>query len=368
MSTSFAVFFGIILAILGLMHFVVYKSLVSIFLVQHTQSLLALRIMFLILSVSFIAASILAGRFSNIFIRAFYTISAVWTGVLLYLFLAVTIYGILTGILFVLGSGYSTLLIGKILIVIALLTSAYGIINANNIVVTKYDVTIPNLPPSWRERQAVFVSDLHLGQINGKEFAGKINKKIAEINPDIVFDTGDLYDGVKVDAKDIISTLTFRPKLGTYFVSGNHEEYGDTVSFIKSIKEEGMVVLNDEKIDVEGVDIVGADYPTTTRADKFKEIIDRIGISKDKPTILLKHVPQNLDIPDTAGVDLALSGHTHRAQVWPLSYITKYVFKGYDYGLKKFGEMQQLTTSGAGTWGPPLRVGTKAEIVLITFK
>jgi predicted MPP superfamily phosphohydrolase len=85
------------------------------------------------------------------------------------------------------------------------------------------------------------------------------------------------------------------------------------------------------------------------------------------PSILLKHQPDLLGVAESNGVSLQLSGHTHKAQMFPLSLITKWIYHGFDYGLHRFGNMQIYTSSGVGTWGPPLRVGTKAEIVRITF-
>jgi hypothetical protein len=94
----------------------------------------------------------------------------------------------------------------------------------------------------------------------------------------------------------------------------------------------------------------------------------KIGIDVNRPSVLLKHIPDHLSAVEKAGVSLQLSGHTHLAQVWPLMYITRKVFKGYDYGLKKIGKMQIYTSCGVGTWGPPLRVFTKSEIVKIIFE
>ena len=68
-----------------------------------------------------------------------------------------------------------------------------------------------------------------------------------------------------------------------------------------------------------------------------------------------------------AGIPLTLSGHTHHGQIFPLMFFTWQIYKGFDYGLKRRGGMQVFTSSGAGTWGPPLRLGTKSEIVEINF-
>jgi len=87
-----------------------------------------------------------------------------------------------------------------------------------------------------------------------------------------------------------------------------------------------------------------------------------------KPSILLKHAPLNLRVAREQGISLQLSGHTHQGQVLLFRLITSKVYQGYDYGLKWFGDLLVYTSSGAGTWGPPMRIDTKPEIVVITFK
>ncbi len=88
----------------------------------------------------------------------------------------------------------------------------------------------------------------------------------------------------------------------------------------------------------------------------------------DRPSILLNHVPNRLPLAEHAGVSLQLSGHTHGGgQMFPFNLITRRAFGKFTYGLQRFGELQVYTSSGAGTWGPPMRVGTHSEIVLLTF-
>jgi hypothetical protein len=92
-----------------------------------------------------------------------------------------------------------------------------------------------------------------------------------------------------------------------------------------------------------------------------------MGIDRRKPSILLKHVPFHLKVAEEQGVSLQLSGHTHHGQVLLFRFITSRVYQGYDYGLKWSGDLLVYTSSGAGTWGPPMRLDTKPEIVVITF-
>ncbi len=115
------------------------------------------------------------------------------------------------------------------------------------------------------------------------------------------------------------------------------------------------------------VQIVGVDYKTTEKRSDFEKVLSSLPIDANLPSILLKHVPSNLDVAEKRGISLGLFGHTHRAQVFPFSIITHFVYKGFDYGLKKLGKMQVYTSSGVGTWGPPIRVGSNSEIVILNF-
>jgi len=93
-----------------------------------------------------------------------------------------------------------------------------------------------------------------------------------------------------------------------------------------------------------------------------------MNLDRNKPSVLLKHAPSDVDVAWEAGVSLMLCGHTHHAQVFPLRFIARMIFRGFDYGLKQSGKMRVYTSSGAGTWGPPFRVGTHSEIALFTLK
>ena len=85
-------------------------------------------------------------------------------------------------------------------------------------------------------------------------------------------------------------------------------------------------------------------------------------------SILLKHPPFHLQVPKDQGISVQLSGHTHQGQVLLFRFITYRVYQGYDYGLRRFGDLLVYTSSSAGTWGPPMRLDTKPEIVAITVQ
>ena len=247
--------------------------------------------------------------------------------------------------------------------------SIYGIFHNKNIRIVEMQIPLPDLPASWENKKAIWISDLHLGQINGLSFLRKIVEKINTFPHDIIFIGGDLFDGTSApDINELIAPLKgLSAPEGIYFITGNHEEFGNNEKFISAVKSVGIKVLQDKLINLNGLQLVGVDYSTASNRAQFEKILSGLSIDKNKASILLKHEPKDLDIALQAGISLQISGHTHRAQLWPLGYIADLIYKGFAYGLKAYGKMSVFTSSGAGTWGPPMRVGTNSEIVVFTF-
>jgi predicted MPP superfamily phosphohydrolase len=73
-------------------------------------------------------------------------------------------------------------------------------------------------------------------------------------------------------------------------------------------------------------------------------------------------------VAEEEGISLQLSGHTHGGQIWPWNLLVSRIYGRFAHGLSRLGKLQVYTSTGAGTWGPPLRVGTKSEIVLMQFE
>jgi predicted MPP superfamily phosphohydrolase len=363
-SPSRILFFLLVLTILlGICATVVYQAVALAFGITNTHALVILGFVIGLFTVSFIVAVFVTNRFYNLFTRIWYTASAVWIGFFVYAFFMSIVYGLLITL-------YPPLIpIGQFLFLLAIAVTAYGVIHAKHISVTEIRVTLPNLPAAWRNRKAVWISDVHLGQVSGPAFAREVSVRVMELSPDIIFVGGDLYDGDGAgDIPELTAPLTsLTAPLGVYFVTGNHEEYGHRDDFVAAVVGAGMRVLDDEMTEVEGVQLLGVDYQRASDAARFKEILAKLSIDRNKPSILLKHEPKDLDVAEAAGVSLQISGHTHRAQMWPLEYIAQRAYRGFAYGLRSLKKMQVYTSSGVGTWGPPLRVGTKSEIVLIRF-
>jgi len=356
-------------SVLFLAHWFVYRTWTVFRSDSHPLGITTLQVALVLLSVSFVAASLLAYRYSNFFVRLFYRIAATWLGFFNFFFLAAclcwTIY--LSARMFGLDLGRP--IIAETMFGVAALISAYGLVNASWVRVKKITVKLPNLPISWRGRVAALVSDVHLGHVNGFRFMRRIVAMLRRLQPDVVFITGDLYDGTKIDPdKSASPWKELSTKFGAYFVTGNHEEFSDPTKYLDGVRASGIQVLENEKVIVDGLQIAGVHHSDSANPDRFRAILKDADLDRSRASILLSHAPHALPIAEEAGISLQLSGHTHGGQIFPFTWFTKRIFGKYTFGLERFGDLMVYTSSGAGTWGPPMRIGTRPEIVLIQFE
>ncbi len=326
---------------------------------------------FFVLSFIFLISTVLTRYKDNTFSRIFYKISVGWMGLFFYLFGFSIILGLV--------SSFITIdpVVFALLLIIPVALTVYGILNANKVVVTRYSVSLPNLPEQWKGRKVVFISDTHFGQVRRLGTAKKLVGIIQGLSPDIVLHGGDFYDGMKVSVDELaLEFAKINAPFGIYAITGNHESFGDDQLYVKALDNAGIKVLEDNAVVVDGLVIAGSSYKTTETRNLFAEEIEKLAddivtLKEDEeipfaaPVLYLKHVPDNIDLSKQIGNGIQMSGHTHQGQVWPFRYLTRKVFKGYDYGIKPVGDLQVITSSGAGTWGPPIRTFTKSEIVLI---
>jgi predicted MPP superfamily phosphohydrolase len=126
--------------------------------------------------------------------------------------------------------------------------------------------------------------------------------------------------------------------------------------------------LNNEKVALDGLQVVGIHDSEAGNPAQLRAILQQARLDRKQPSILLAHRPVNLSVPEEEGISLQLSGHTHRGQLWPWNLLVSRIYGPFAYGLHRLGNLLVYTSSGVGTWGPPLRVGTQSEIVLIQFE
>lgn len=264
------------------------------------------------------------------------------------------------------------LLAGSVLFVASLLTG--GFINARNPHIKTVDVNIKKSAGEMNSLTAVVLSDIHLGTMIGNGFFEKVVRKVNSIAPDIILLPGDILDEdlEPVIRQNIGETLKqLSAPLGVYAVMGNHEHIGGASEAYHYLSNHGITMLRDSVVKVnDAFYLVGredrdkARFGGTERAS-LSYLIEQT--DKRYPVILLDHQPFYLKEAAELGVDLQLSGHTHHGQLWPLNYITRAMYT-ISRGYGKIGNMHAYVSSGLGTWGPPIRIGNRPEIVILQLQ
>jgi predicted MPP superfamily phosphohydrolase len=383
LRSRLVVFVSVVQAILFLAHWFVYAAAVHFW--GGMAASWTVKLAFSLLSLSFVAASMRGWYSYSPLVRVFYFISAIWLGFASFFLLASVACWIVLGLSAVAGLGWPRALIADAAFGAAIVASLYGILNAAFPRVTRITVALPGLPPQWRGRTAALVSDLHLGHVRNSRFVRRVVNKLLALHPDIVLITGDLYDGVAGDFEKLAqpwkvltslstslaqsgSDAPHKPAFGVYYIAGNHEEFYRKAEYLPPLLRSGVRVLDNEKVEVDGLQIIGVHYRDASHPERYRSILQNMQLDRSRASVLLLHAPVRLAISDEEGISLQLSGHTHGGQFFPWTLIAKRVWARFNHGLQRLGNLQVYTTYGTGTWGPPLRVATRPEIVLITFQ
>ena len=362
-------FIAAVQSVLFLTHYLLYETWTFSLTGSDAHRTFWIKLALGFLSVSFVAASLLAFRYTNAALRAFYRAAAVWMGLLSFLFLAAVSSCIILGVARLTGLDINFHRTVELLFGAAVVAGIYGVFNASWTRITRTTVRLANLPAAWRGRTAALISDVHLGHVRNGSFLRRLVAKISREKPDAIFVAGDLYDGTAIDARRAAEPLN---KLvaphGVYFVAGNHEQFGDDSKYLNAVTAAGVRVLNNEKVEVDGLQIIGVPYRNAIQNAQLASVLHGIGLDHDRASILLTHAPDHPEIAEAAGISLQLSGHTHLGQFLPWSWMARRIYRQFVYGLSWIGKMQVFTSSGAGTWGPPLRLGSNPEIVMVQFE
>ena len=247
----------------------------------------------------------------------------------------------------------------------------YGNLHYNNKV--RVPLEIKSHKPLSREYKIVMASDLHIGYHNPrKELARWVDMINAE-NPDFILIAGDIIDGsMRPIIEERMAEEFRRLKAPVYACLGNHEFYSGVPGAKQFYKDAGIHLLVDESAVIDSsIVIIGRDDRTNMRRKPIKDLMYSLTSHPSpltsKYTIALDHQPYNLDRAEAAGVDFQLSGHTHRGQVWPISWITDRIYE-CSWGSHQRGNTQFYVSSGLGIWGGKFRIGTQSEYVVATLK
>lgn len=264
---------------------------------------------------------------------------------------------------------------GILMVILLVGILAYGTWNARNIKVAKYNIDIQKKAGNIEDLKIVMISDLHLGKIINNSRLSNMVEEINNLQPDLILIAGDIIDDniepfLKQNMGETLKNL--KAKYGVFASTGNHDYYGgDVEEIIKSLEDSGIKVLTDEYMEINdsflvvGREDIAVESYYKRKRKSLNEIL--VDANKTLPIILIDHTPKNLQEPMENGVDLQVSGHTHRGQIYPSRYITERLFE-VDWGYLKKENLNVIVSSGIGTWGPPIRIGNSSEIVEINLK
>ena len=360
--TSIIIFSLVAIGILTITHLFLYVSFVNFFAIESAKIRHLIGGILIFLPLGIVLTQILSHFYDTAITRCAFYLFSLWFGT----FTALLTFFLFVWIATLLPINVPRFALGSMALILSLAYSAYGIWNAYHPEVKNITVTIKNLPENWKGKKVVQASDIHLGFIWGESFFHKLITDINAQNPEAVFITGDLFDGTgdKFDyvANDLAKLTA--PK-GSYFITGNHETYFGIEKSYDLLKNSGVTILRDEMKNVGGLQIIGINYENKKVADTIAKMP---GYDKNGPSVLLYHEPARTDEAKNSGIKLQLSGHTHAGQIFPYRFMTFLYYHGLDYGLHQNGDYTLYTSSGAGTWGPAMRVGTNSEIVVITLQ
>ena len=281
---------------------------------------------------------------------------------------------------------------GAACIFTVLLISIKGIYHAKHIRVTPYQVTVNKTAAELDSLKIILVADTHFGYnagaVHAKELVNKINKE----NPDLVCIAGDIfdneYDAIREPEKIKKILKNIHSRYGVYACWGNHDlnepilagftfDYGkENAENLKDprmknfLKDSNIRLLEDESVLINNsFYIVGRkDASLIQKIEEKRKTPAQLTekLDKDKPIIFIDHQPKELEKIADAGVDLDLCGHTHDGQTFPGNFTVKFLWEN-PYGYMQKGSMHNIVTSGAGVWGPAMRVGTNSEICTINL-
>lgn len=335
-----------------------------------------------------IAASFLGGRLLESIWRSPLSDVLVWTGsfwiaAMLYFFLAALLFDVARVVNHFLPfyppavtNDYSRaklIAAGSVVAVVALLLLV-GHVNALFPRVRTLDLTVTGKASAMKELRIVAASDIHLGSIVGRSRVNRIVGMINSLEPDVVLLPGDIVDEdlAPVISRNLGEALrNIESRFGVYAATGNHEYIGGVERASAYLTDHNIIMLRDRSVKVnDSFFLVGREDRSLGRFNggRRKDLSELMKeVDCKLPVILMDHQPFGLAQAAKYGIDLQLSGHTHYGQLWPVNYIVERVYE-VAWGYRKIDGTHYYVSNGAGTWGPPVRVGNRPEIVQIRLR
>ena len=248
--------------------------------------------------------------------------------------------------------------IGLICLVLIPLISVIATANGKKIHIKQVEISSDKIST---DRHFAFISDVHIGS-NEPAHLARLCAHINQLDHEAVFIGGDLFDSSSFQPQDVAALRKLEKPI--YFVTGNHEFYvRDHATKIASLNAFGVQNIDNQTADLGEINVIGiGDHQTVTKQAK----IAKEAVKDDKFNLILVHQP-GLWGKQPANTDFMISGHTHNGQIFPFNLLVRLQFKAV-YGLYHHGKTQLYVSSGSGTWGPRLRLGTQNEIIHLSIK
>jgi predicted MPP superfamily phosphohydrolase len=333
------------------------------------QRVKSLYILFAIGTVSLPVSMGLLNKISSQFIDIYYLLSSAWIGFFLYLLLFLIIYQLIN--LFVKIPSKPA---GITIIFLTLLVSLYALWNAYLFKVVHIDIPIKGLR---EELKIVLLADIHLGAHRKRGYLEKIVKETNRLQPDLILIPGDIVDSnTALDETLLLPLKEFQ--VPAYFVTGNHDTYVETSKLLKILNKNNVTILHNQVVKTNHLQLIGLDYMKadekvfdmhpSSEQQTVKGVLPTLEVSLEYPTILMHHSPIGIQYISKRGIDLVLAGHTHAGgQIFPFTLLGSF-FYPFKNGLYNYKGTFIYVSQGAGTYGPPMRLGTTNEITLIRLR
>lgn len=305
---------------------------------------------------SYLIASVLVKKMQNKITDVLYFIAASWVGVIFIIFSPQLVYLLVQAF-----TGYTSSTVVGVLFGCSVILSVYALYNGHRVMQKEYTLPIKGLKKAVR---AVHLTDIHIGTVHQVAFLTHVVQMTNKLSPDVVYITGDLFDGSVPVTERMLKPLDALTA-PVFFSNGNHEEYEglqyvrDTVDDINIDHLENRMVIH------KGIQVVGInDRASLKKEESAGTVIDSLNVDKNMPTVLLYHTPVEWDEARERGVDVMLSGHTHNGQIYPFTLLVRMTYK-YIKGLYEEEGKFLHVSPGTGTWGPPMRLGSRNQITLL---
>ncbi len=377
-TTTVVIFFAIFFTVTGFISFYIFirglQSIPADSSLRHAYALV-----FWTVALSFLGGRLLENFLPSILADCLVWIGSFWIAAMLYLLIAVVALDVLRLVnhflpffpsaitrnyaqaKYVTAAGV-TFLIGTILL--------GGHINSLIPRIKKLNLPVAK-KTAMKSLTIVAVTDIHLGTIVGRSRIDQIVEKVSSLDPDVVLLPGDIVDEdlapvIKQNLGEALESI--KSRFGVFAITGNHEYIGGVERACSYLTKHGVVMLRDQSVKVNNsFFLVGREDRSIARFNghQRKALPELMAVvDRNYPVILMDHQPFGLNEAALQGIDLQISGHTHDGQLWPITYIVHSIYE-LAWGYKKIANTHYYVSDGVGTWGPPVRIGNRPEIVQI---